>query len=303
MDDRIWKNLSILLGIVCAVLLGIAGALMVIRTGGPSGATPSPDSSAISEGSQAPTDSSGNPISQSPGASHGPSGSPAPTPKLGPSSPATITFTGLALDSANDKNGTARTFTFVSDSAGPATYAVTSTSAGGSTKMCAKVDTGAFGCKIGAKPNFLTGTSDATPNTWTVTVVGYGNSHPTVDVTFTWSTSAPKITLNHGRFQGSSTANVAEALNGFTASFKPRAAGPLNVQASWTTISADVEMSLAEVTTPPAVAVDNRQYSGVTYISPAYNYNVEPTKTYQLKLRNSSADSQRPDLTAQITFP
>jgi hypothetical protein len=302
-DDRIWKNLSIVLGIVCAVLLGIAGALMVIHKDGSSGATSSPDASAISEGSQAPTDASGNPASQTPGGSQGPSGPPAPTPKLGPSAPATITFTGLALDAANDKSGTVRTFTFISDGPGPVTYAVTKTSAGGSTKMCAKVDAGAFGCKVLALPNFLKGAADAEHNTWTVTLVGYGNSHPTVDVTFTWPAITPKITLNHGRFQGSSSPNVAEALNGFSATFKPRAAGPLNVQASWTTITTDVEMSLSDVTTPPAVTVDHRQYSAVTYISPAYNYNVDPTKTYLLKLRDTSADSQRPDLTAQITFP
>jgi hypothetical protein len=303
-DDRIWKNLSIVLGVVCALLLGVAGALMVIHKDGSSGPTSSPDSSAISEGTQVPTDGSGNPISQtSGGPSQGPSGSPAPTPKLGPSAPATITFSGLALDAANDKSGTVRTFTFISDGPGPVTYAVTKTSAGGSTKMCAKVDAGAFGCKVLALPNFLKGAADADHNTWTVTLVGYGNSHPTVDVTFTWPAVTPKITLNHGRFQGSSSPNVAEALNGFSATFKPRAAGPLNVQASWTTITTDVEMSLSDVTTSPAVTVDHRQYSAVTYISPAYNYNVDPTKTYLLKLRDTSADSQRPDLTAQITFP
>ena len=183
------------------------------------------------------------------------------------------------------------------------TYAVTKTSAGSSTKMCAKVDAGDTGCKVLALPNFLKGAADAEHNTWTVTLVGYGNSHPTVDVTFTWPAVTPKILLNHGRFQGSSSPNVAEALNGFSATFKPRAAGPLNVQASWTTITTDVEMSLSDVTTPPAVTVDHRQYSAVTYVSPAYNYNVDPTKTYLLKLRNTSADGQRPDLTAQITFP
>jgi len=303
-DDRIWKNLSIVLGIVCAVLLGIAGALMVVHKDGSSGPTSSPDSSAISEGTQAPTDGSGNPVSQPPGSPiPGPSGTLAPTPKLGPSAPATITFSGLALDAANDKSGTVRTFTFISDGPGPVTYAVTKTSAGGSTKMCAKVDAGDFGCKVLALPNFLKGAADAEHNTWTVTLVGYANSHPTVDVTFTWPAVTPKITLNHGLFQGSSSPNVAEALNGFSATFKPRAAGPLNVQASWTTITTNVEMSLSDVTTAPAVTVDHRQYSAVTYISPAYNYNVDPTKTYLLKLRNTSADSQRPDLTAQITFP
>jgi hypothetical protein len=297
-DDRVWKNISIALGVVCAILLGIAGALMVVHKGGTSGASPSPDASAISEGSPAPTDNSG--ASLAPGTSQDPNATATPVATLGKSSPATVTFTGLALDAANDKAGTARTFTFTSDSKGPVTYAVTKTSAGGTTKLCAKVDTGAFACKVGATPNFLTGTSDATPNVWTVTLVGYGNSKPTVNVTFTWPAVTAKLTLNHLRFQGT---GAAEALNGFSATFKPRSAGPLNVQASWTTINADVEMSLADVTTPPEVAVDHRQYSAVNFVSPAYNYNVDPAKTYLLKLRNTTADQVRPDLTAQITFP
>ena len=41
----------------------------------------------------------------------------------------------------------------------------------------------------------------------------------------------------------------------------------------------------------------------VTYINPAFSANVDATKTYVVKLRNTSADSQRPDLTAQVTFP
>ena len=55
MDDKVWKNLSMALGIGCAVLLGIAGALMVVHKG-PSSASPAPDSG-LSVGSPAPTDS------------------------------------------------------------------------------------------------------------------------------------------------------------------------------------------------------------------------------------------------------
>jgi len=40
-----------------------------------------------------------------------------------------------------------------------------------------------------------------------------------------------------------------------------------------------------------------------TYINPAFTANVDPTKTYQVKLRNQSADSGSPDLTALIAFP
>lgn len=301
MDDKVWKNLSMALGIGCAVLLGIAGALMVVHKS-PTSPSPAPDSG-LSAGSPAPTDSAGNPASVAPGTTATPKGSVAPTATPGKASPATITFAGLGLDAANDKNGFARTFTFTSDGPGPVTYAITNTSKGGTSKLCGKVDGGAFACKIGSLPNFLKGAADAEHNSWTVTVVGYGNSAPTVDLTITWPAATAKITLNHGRFQGSSTAKVPESLNGVTASFKPRVTGALNVQASWTTINTNVSMALADMTTAPAVAVDNRQYTGVAFISPAYNYNVEPTKTYQLKLRNTSADSQRPDLTTQITFP
>jgi hypothetical protein len=296
LDDRVWKNISIVLGVVCAVLIGIAGALMVVHKSGASAASNGPDSSQIAQST---------PTATVPGST--PSGTagqgPTPTPTPGPAvqgTPGTITFTGLALDAANDKNGNARTFTFVSDGAGPVTFAVTKSSGGASIKMCAKVDTGGYGCKVGAKPNFLQGVADGPHNTWTVVLNGYGATTPTADVTFTWPAVSHKITLTHGRLQGT---GAAEALNGLTATFKPPSAGALNVQASWTTISADVEMTLSDISTPPAVTVDHRQYGAATSISPAYNFNVDSAKTYELKLRNTSADNGRPDLTLQLIFP
>ena len=301
MDDRIWKNLSILLGVVCALLIGIAGALLLLehRAGSstPSSAPQSGDIGGISTPGDTALPSGG--VLQS----TGPSIAPAPTPTPGKPSPATITFNNLALDAASDANGFARTFTFTSDGAGPVTYAVTKTSAGGTTKMCAKVDSGAFTCTVKAMPSFLKGTADGPHNTWVVTVVGYGSSKPTVDVTFTWPASSPKIQLTHGRFQGSSTKGVADALNGFSATFKPRVGGAVNVQATWTDVTTDASMTLFDATSPPNLTVDQRSYKGATYINPAFTANVDPAKTYLVELRNLSADSQRPDLTAQISFP
>jgi hypothetical protein len=297
-DDRIWKNISIVLGVACALLIGVAGALMIVGSkAGSSVATPTPQVSGIAAASTAPAAS----LPTGPQSSE----TIAPTPTPGQPSPATITFNSIALDASTDSKATARTFTFTSDGAGPVTYAVTKTSAGGSTKMCAKVDTGAYGCKVGSLPNFLKGVADGPHDTWVVTLVGYGSSKPTVDVTFTWPTTSPKITLSHGRFQGSTTAGVAEALNGFTATFTPRTGGTINVQATWTVVTADASLTLLDATTTPSVTVDQRQYTGVTYINPAFTANVDPTKTYVVKLRNTSADnpSPRPDLTAQISFP
>ena len=217
--------------------------------------------------------------------------------------PATITFTGLELDASTDASGNTRTFQFVTDGAGSVTFAITKISAGGTAKLCIKVDAGGFACQVGGAgklPNFPKGKSDPGHNTWTATLIGYGKATPTVDVAFTWMTASPKITFSHGRFQG---ANVSESLNGFTATFQPRTGGTVNVQATWTIVTADASMTLLDNTSPPAVTVDQRAFKGVTYISPAFSANVDPTKVYVVKLRNTSPDSDRPDLTAQITFP
>lgn len=306
MDDRIWKNISIVLGVACALLIGVAGALMIVgNKGGSSGATSAPQESGIAATSTGPANGSAPSGALQ---SQGPNVTVGPTPTAGKPSPATITFNSLALDATTDSKGTARTFTFTSDGAGPVTYSVTRISAGGTARMCAKVDTSGYACQVGGAgklPNFPKGLADGPHNIWTVTLIGYGSSAPTVDVTFTWPTAGPKIMLSHGRFQGSTSTGVAEALNGFSATFKPRVGGTVNVQATWTVVTADASMTLLDATTPPSVTVDVRQYKGLTYINPAFTANVDPTKTYVVELRNASADnpSPRPDLTAQVSFP
>lgn len=302
MDDRLWKNVSILLGVACALLIGIAGALLIVghKSGGATSSTDTASASEVASApmpTAAPSGSGGVVITPTPG----------PTATPGPISQATITFNGLGLDASTDTSGSSRTFQFLSDGAGSVTFAITKISAGGTAKLCIKVDTGAFTCQVGTSgkmPSFPKGKSDPGHNTWTASVIGYGSSKPTVDVTFSWPTASPKITFSHGRFQGSSTAGIAESLNGFTATFKPRSSGSINVQAQWTVVTADAQMILQDDTTPPAVTVDQRVYKGITFISPDFTAKVDPTKTYMIKLRNSSPDEgQHPDLTAQISFP
>jgi hypothetical protein len=299
-DDRIWRNISIGLGVICALLIGVAGVLMIVDKGGETAAVPTSTPTTIATAS--PT-------------AAGPTATIAPTPVYtGPATPspapsqsaqfATVVFSGLMLDAANDKAGTIRTFVFESDGIGALNLSVTKTSAGGSTKMCAKVDTSAFACKIGSLPNFLKGFADTEKSNWTVTLQGYGNSKPTVDLALTWPTKAAKITISHLRFQGSSTKGIPEGLNGFTASFQPRGIGVVGLQASWTQVIVNAEVTLADATATPLVKVDQRDYTSATYVTPDYAFNVDSTKAYQLKLRNVQADSgERPDLTAQLSFP
>lgn len=301
MDDRVWKNVSIALGVVCALLIGVAGALMIVgHRGGPTAAASATPTGQVATGSTA---SAGTPqVSGSAPESQGPSAPSGPTPTPGKPSPATITFTDIGLDASTDAKGTTRTFTFISDGAGPVVFAVTKVSSGGTAKLCINVDAGTFACKIGNSktlPSFPSGKADQAHSTWSVTLIGYGSSTPTVDLTFTWPTASPKVTLTHGRFQG-----TPEPFAGFSATFKPRGSGSLNVQAAWTLISTKASMTLYDVSTPPAVTVDQREYDGVTYVNPAFTTTVDSTKTYQVKLLRTSADTaERPDLTAQITFP
>jgi hypothetical protein len=297
-DDRVWKNISLVLGVICAVLIGVAGVLMVYG-GGTATPTAGDNPSAIANVTGTPN----NPGSTG-------TGSPGTTPtapgSAGPASQATIIFNSMKLDAEKDSNAKARTFSFQTNGAGPVSWAVTKISPSGSVRMCASVDQGQATCKVGGVMSSKGAMSDSTadkPSTWTVTFYGYGDSTPTVDVQLSWPTSDAKVTLNHGRFQGSSTEGVSEALNGFTATFKPRKSGSINVQASWTDITADVKIDLFDSTVNPPQALDSKAYSGVNFVKPAYTYNVDSSKTYQVKLRDQSADAQRPDLTAVVQFP
>jgi hypothetical protein len=299
LDDRVWKNISIVLGVVCALLLGVAGALMVVgHRGTASTASSGPTIVEATESmdTAGPTDTSDGTPSQGTAITSGPTGTP------GPIAPATVTFSDIGLDGENDSNGTTRTFTFTSDGGGQVPIAVTKIT-GGFARFCFAVDGSAYRCTVRNTTQGLSfqGVADTAHSTWTIALVGYHSDTPTVDLTFTWPTGSPKVMFTHGRLQA-----TPEGLNGFTVTFKPRAAGTLNVQSAWSPGMFDVSMSLYDVTTAPAVAIEGaqRDYKGVTYISPAYTAEIGPTKSYQVKFRRTSGDtSERPDLTAQITFP
>jgi len=302
LDDRVWKNISIVLGVVCALLLGVAGALMILGHRGTTSEGTSRPTVQVATGSTGAATPTGTPGGTP--QSQGPTDTPGPTGTPGKTGPATMSFTGIGLDAANDANAVARVFTFTSDGGGPVPIAVTKISAGGTAKLCIAADGGAPACVVGTPsklPAFPKAAADTAHSNWQIALIGYGTSAPTVDLTWTWPTASPKVMYTHGRLQG-----TPEGLNGFTATFKPRAAGTLNVQAAWSPGTFDATMSLFDVTTQPPVAVDGsqRDYKGVTYISPAYTFPVDSAKSYQVKLRRTSPDSsERPDLTAQFTFP
>jgi hypothetical protein len=210
----------------------------------------------------------------------------------------------MAIDAASDPLATSRTFSFVSDGAGPVSAQVTKSSlATPSIKMCIKIDAGAQTCSTGAKPGFPNALADRPHSLWVVTLIGVGDATPTVDVAFSWPAASPSITLAHGRLQGSSSPGIPEALNGFNATFNARIAGTVSVKVAWTVIVTDVDIALADVTGASALSVDETQRQGVKAVDPAYTHAVDAGKKYKVMFRDLSADSQRPDLNATITFP
>jgi hypothetical protein len=301
-NDSSWRSLSAILGVACVILIIAAGALLATNSG-----SPAPSSSDIAQTSVAPSGSISS-ESSVPSASASATSTPSTTPKptATPKAPiAQATFNDLMLDAANDSSGTARTITFVTDGTGPVGIAITRITAKASLKICAKIDDSTPDCRTWTKVNRFTGAStDTAHSIWVITLMGVGSDTPTVDVAFSWPANDARITLTHGRLQGSTSPGVPEAQNGFTCTFKTRAAGNVTVAASWTILATDIDMSTADVDGPKAIEVDKKQFKAVKNLgTPGYSFGLDAGKYYRVYLRNTSADSMRPDLTAVISFP
>jgi hypothetical protein len=303
-NDSSWRSLSAILGVACVILIIAAGALLATSGGSPApsssdvgqtGATPSGSVATESSGPSAPASASSVPSVPSA----------TPTPTAMPKAPiALATFSNLMLDAANDASGTARTFTFITDGAGPVGIGFTQGTGKALVKICAKIDDSKPDCRTGSKVTFTGALTDTAHSVWIVTLVGAGANTPTVSVSLSWPTNTPRITLTHGRLQGSTSPGVPEALNGFICTFKSRAAGNVTVAASWTTITTDIAMSTANVIGTTVNTVDEKQFKAAKNLgTPGYTFGVDGGKYYRVSLRDTAADSQRPDLTAVISFP
>lgn len=236
-----------------------------------------------------------------------PTATPTAASTAAPTAPiALITFNEMMLDALADPLSQARTFTFKSDGPGPVSVAVVKNKkASDSTRLCVAVDGGAATCQSGGLPSFATQATTA-HSAWTVQVISAGNATaPVVDIAFSWPTNSPKISLIHGRLQGSTSPGVPVELNGFNVTFRPGGAGNLTVSSKWTVILTYADVVLADATGVPLVGIDHQQYvgggSGVSQIS--YTHAVDHSKTYRFQLRDTAADNYRPDLSADISFP
>ena len=306
MNETSWRSLSAILGVACVILIIAAGALLATSSG-----SAAPSSSDIGQTSAAPSGSSSSESSEpSASASASASATAVPSATTKPTAPpkapiALATFNNLMLDAANNASGTARTITFVTDGTGPVGIAITKISAKASLKICAKVDDSKPDCRTWTKVSSFKGaTTDTAQSIWVITLMGVGTDTPTVDVAFSWPTNDARITLTHGRLQGSTSPGVPEAQNGFTCTFKTRAAGNVTVAAFWTLLTADIDMSTADVDGPKAISLDEKQFKTAQNLgTPGYSFGLDAGKYFRVFMRSISADSLRPDLTAVISFP
>jgi hypothetical protein len=301
-DDKSWRNLSAVLGVACVILIVAAGALLYT-----SGESPAPSQQpGNSVAFESPTDSTGSlspDESPSDNATFTPFASPTPTPP--PAHIATVTFNDLQLDAMNDALGKPRTFTFIADGKGAIGISIVKSSpAKTTTRICARVDGSKWDCRTGTKVAYKGAFTDTAHSVWEVTVIGNQGATPVIDLTLSWPANTPRVELTHGRLQGSSSPGVPDTLNGFTVSTTPKTDGNLGVSASWTGVTTDVRVTTDQVVGSSSNLLDQRAYNGAQNLgTPGYSFAVSAGKTYRLSLRNLSADSGRPDLTAVVTVP
>ena len=118
--------------------------------------------------------------------------------------------------------------TFRSDGPGTISAKLGTNAAQGKTHMCLLVGTKQIGCKDITSGTFTGKTTQAHAN-WTVTLEGTAADAPTVDLTVTFQAVAPKVTIEHARFDGT----AAPETNGIQARFTARAAGEVSLVADW----------------------------------------------------------------------
>jgi hypothetical protein len=287
-----------------AIVLGLSSA-----TPAPTGPWPATPLRPVAAASPTATvrPSSGSRVSPSPGASRSPSnpgalltGGPAVTTSPTHQSPlAQITFNNLMLESGKGKSHVARTFTFTSDGAGPVVAAVVATSPTDTTTLCMAEGIDDSQCQSGATPEIDMQAVWA-HESWSVTLISADSSTPTLDVSLSWPTDNPSISLTHGRLQGSPN---PDPLRSLTATFKTRSAGSFSLMAAWPPATANATLTVTDVSGARTISVDKINYTGAASIVPGYAHRAAAAHTYQLVLYNDGTDVAVTNLTATIAFP
>jgi hypothetical protein len=274
--------------------------LVVVGRNGSATGSPSAPPLAVASPSLAatetPTQSAPPSVAPTPETSVSAPPSPSVAPSGSPGAPAlaTLTFVGLKLDATADPGGEARVVTFRSDGAGTVTAKLGTNSSQGKTHMCLLVGTKQIGCKDITSGTFTGKTTQAHAN-WTVTLEGTASDAPTVDLTVTFQAVAPKVTIEHARFDGT----AAPETNGIQARFTARAAGEVRLVAEWGGHPLLYEIDLFDESAGSGNATLANQ-------GPSTNVDQALPLTpgnWRLVLQNTETGFGTTDLTAAISWP
>lgn len=310
LDETVTDRQRIALVLVFAVAV-VGGGLLALNLLGGSGAPgpgEGPSSSAIGQVSPSagapgsalvpPSSGSASPLAPpspsaagSPGESPiGPTSSPTTQPELG----ATITFRGLKLDAQQDPEGKRRIITFRSLGAGDITVFVTARSPQGSVRMCLSTPDKTLGCKNTASGSLHASTTKPAED-FTVTLRGLDIATPVVDVAITFPSTAPAVTIDNARFDGTDNA----AYNGIEALLTPRSEGDVRLQAEWGGHPFLYEGKLVEQGGPGSVPITGSEAAtGVDTSIP-----VTAGHPWLLTLSNAETGFGPTRLTATIAWP
>ncbi|MGZ6345187.1 MAG: hypothetical protein ACXWOW_07745 [Candidatus Limnocylindrales bacterium] len=283
MSEAGWRRLALGLAVVLVILLAAGGALLLFGGGGSTGSgSPTPSRSAATSASATASPSA------SPSASASPSVSPTSRPSVGPTSTAlttypttSITLVSLKLDAQADPAGQLRTIAFTSNGPSDILATIKITTPQSTARVCLKPGSGSPFCQTGSSTIKFSGKATGTTGSWTLTAIGDAISTPVVDITLTWRTKAPKVTLSNFRFDGT----VPDAAyNGFTVTLKARAAGPLGLNFNWGGKPFPYDLLVQDNTDPSKTQEPTGTGTGVVLSVPA-----SKDHAYRITLQNTSS--------------
>ena len=188
-----------------------------------------------------------------------------------------------------------RFISFATDGPGKVTVKLASVTTGQTTHMCLRLGSTDLICTDKANST-VTGITRQAHGSWRVSLQGNGTDTPTVDLTITFNTIAPKVTITHARFDGTD----AGEYNGIVVAFTPRAAGQATLQASWGGHPFLYQVDLFNETTAQGnTTLANQGPATMT----SNSFPVTAGEQWRLVLQNVETGFGATDMTAAITWP
>jgi hypothetical protein len=302
MSERSWRNIALVLAVVFVILS--AAAVGTLIGGGSPAPTVGPGSSNVAVGSASPSaPAASGSISPSAVPSATTSGSPgpsasataSPSPTLAPAPPTTVTLTQLKLDARQVHGGTARFIAFTSDGPGTITAKLTSDTPQGTTHMVLRVGNTDIQTKDWAAGTLTAHTTPAHA-AWRITLEGNGMDTPTVELTITYPSRKPSLTITHATFDGT----ASNGYNGVQVRFAPRSAGNATLTAKWGGHAFVYEVDLLNETGGSGSQTLANQGPAT---NTANTFPVTSPDTWKLVLQNVETGIGRTDMTVTISWP